>query len=69
MKMGTYLKNIRLNAKMTLRGITEKTGLHFTYLSMIENNLRKPDSLEMIKRIGQAYGIPADQLIKLWYKS
>ena len=39
---GEYLKNLRDKRKFSLRDVAAKTGMSYSYLTMIEHGRRKP---------------------------
>ncbi|MFT3872983.1 MAG: helix-turn-helix transcriptional regulator [Nocardioides sp.] len=59
--LGDYLKEQRLNARLSLRQLAEQAGVSNPYLSQIERGLRKP-SAEVLQQIAKALRISAEQL-------
>ncbi|MFC6152890.1 helix-turn-helix domain-containing protein [Nocardioides yefusunii] len=60
-KVGEYLKEQRLAAKLSLRQLAELAGVSNPYLSQIERGLRKP-SAEVLQQLAKALRISAEQL-------
>ncbi len=59
--LGDYLKEQRVQSKLTLRQLSEKAGVSNPYLSQIERGLRKP-SADVLQQIAKALRISAEQL-------
>lgn len=59
--LGEYLKEQRLQAKLSLRQLAEQAGVSNPYLSQIERGLRKP-SADVLQQIAKALRISAEQL-------
>lgn len=59
--LGEYLKEQRLNARLSLRQLADLTGVSNPYLSQIERGLRKP-SAEVLQQIAKALRISAEQV-------
>ena len=59
--LGEYLKEQRLQAKLSLRQLSEQAGVSNPYLSQIERGLRKP-SADVLQQIAKALRISAEQL-------
>jgi transcriptional regulator with XRE-family HTH domain len=59
--LGTYLKEQRLAARLSLRQLADQVGVSNPYLSQIERGLRKP-SAEVLQQIAKALRISAEQL-------
>lgn len=56
---GKTLKNFRLGSEFTLKDLSKKIGKHWTYLSKIENDKKKP-TLQLLKIIANSLNL-ADQ--------
>ena len=61
--LGSFLKNIRLQNKFSLRDIEKKTGVSNSYLSQIENGIRRVPTLKILKKLSIAYEIAIYSLI------
>ena len=59
--LGDYLKEQRINARLSLRQLAEQAGVSNPYLSQIERGLRKP-SAEVLAQIAKALRISAESL-------
>src|SRR3954470_1987948 len=59
--LGDYLKEQRLQARLSLRQLAEQAGVSNPYLSQIERGLRKP-SAEVLSQIAKAMRISAESL-------
>ncbi len=53
-QLGTYLKSIRDNLKMSLREVNKKTGISYTHLNMIENGKRNV-SPALLRNLAELY--------------
>jgi transcriptional regulator with XRE-family HTH domain len=51
--IGTFIHDLRRNARISLRQLAEQTGVSNPYLSQIERGLRKP-SAEVLQQIASA---------------
>src|SRR3982750_2068165 len=51
--IGTFIRDLRENAKISLRQLADKAGVSNPYLSQIERGLRKP-SAEVLQQIASA---------------
>ena len=59
--LGDYLKEQRINARLSLRQLAEQAGVSNPYLSQIERGLRKP-SAEVLQQLARALRVSAEQL-------
>jgi transcriptional regulator with XRE-family HTH domain len=59
--LGDYLREQRMNSRLTLRQLAEQAGVSNPYLSQIERGLRKP-SAEVLAQIAKALRISAESL-------
>src|SRR3954447_1643123 len=59
--LGEYLREQRLQSKLSLRQLAEQAGVSNPYLSQIERGLRKP-SADVLQQIAKALRISAEQL-------
>lgn len=60
-ELGSFIREQRNGAEMSLRGLAAKAGISNPYLSQIERGLRKP-SAEILQRVAQALRISAETL-------
>ncbi|RNI23798.1 helix-turn-helix domain-containing protein [Flexivirga caeni] len=59
--LGSYLKDQRLQAQLSLRQAAERAGISNPYLSQIERGLKRP-SAEILQAIAKGLAISAEQL-------
>ena len=59
--LGDYLKEQRLQARLSLRQLADQAGVSNPYLSQIERGLRKP-SAEVLQQLAKALRVSAEQL-------
>ena len=59
--LGTYLREQRVGAGVSLRQLAEQAGVSNPYLSQIERGLRRP-SAEVLQQLAKALRISAEQL-------
>ena len=62
-KLGQNLKRIRTKKGMSQGDIARALEVHRAYISGIENGKRNP-TLATIKKLADALGVPADELLK-----
>jgi transcriptional regulator with XRE-family HTH domain len=59
--LGDYLRQQRVDSRLSLRQLAELTGVSNPYLSQIERGLRRP-SAEVLQQLAKALRVSADQL-------
>ena len=59
--LGTYLREQRVGAELSLRQLAEQAGVSNPYLSQIERGLRRP-SAEVLQALAKALRISAEQV-------
>ena len=59
--IGEFIRDLRSNARISLRELADRAGVSNPYLSQIERGLRKP-SAEVLQQIAKALRISAEQL-------
>ncbi len=59
--LGTFIRDQRRNARLSLRKLSEAAGISNPYLSQIERGLRKP-SAEILQGIAKGLRISAETL-------
>jgi transcriptional regulator with XRE-family HTH domain len=59
--LGAFIRDQRRNARLSLRSLSERTGISNPYLSQIERGLRKP-SADILQRVARALRISAETL-------
>ena len=60
-ELGSYIRAGRRAKELSLRRLSEASGISNPYLSQIERGLRKP-SAEVLQQIARALGVPIEQL-------
>ena len=61
-QVGTRLKRIRTQRRITLTALADTTGISKSTLSRLENGQRRP-TLELLLALSQAYRVPLDDLV------
>jgi len=64
MKIGLYLRELRLKNNLTTKQVEVKTGISNSYISLIERNKRKP-SAEILNKLAKAYQVKTEDLLRL----
>ena len=65
MRLGTYLKQSRENASLTLREVEKRAGISNSYLSQIENSKNKNPSPKLLFSLAELYNVEYDFLLEL----
>ena len=60
-ELGTFIRERRFSLRLSLRRLSEESGISNPYLSQIERGLRKP-SAEVLRQIARALAVPTEQL-------
>jgi SOS-response transcriptional repressor LexA len=63
MKLGLFLKELRIKNKLTTKQVEVKTGISNSYISLIERNKRKP-SVEILHKLAKAYRVKTEDLLR-----
>ena len=61
-QVGTRLKRVRAQRRITLTALADTTGISKSTLSRLENGQRRP-TLELLLTLSQAYRVPLDELV------
>jgi transcriptional regulator with XRE-family HTH domain len=61
-QVGTRLKRVRTQRRITLTDLADTTGISKSTLSRLENGQRRP-TLELLLALSQAYRVPLDDLV------
>ncbi|MBI3565812.1 MAG: helix-turn-helix transcriptional regulator [Elusimicrobia bacterium] len=61
--VGRSVRHRRLKSRMTQEELSDRAGIHYTFLGHIERGTRVP-SLHTLLRIAQALSIPLSALLK-----
>ncbi|MDU1912076.1 helix-turn-helix transcriptional regulator [Fusobacterium sp.] len=65
MKFGEVLKKVRTQQGDSLRGLSGKTGIYFTYIDKIEKT-EKPINAEILEKLVKEYPLQKKELIKAY---
>lgn len=60
-EIGSFIRNQREKANLSLRRLADRAGISNPYLSQIERGIRKP-SAEILKRLSRALSLSAETL-------
>jgi transcriptional regulator with XRE-family HTH domain len=60
---GRVLKTLRRSKDMSLREVAEKAGVPHGYLSELEAGKKTNPSLDVLKRLARALGVPVTELL------
>ena len=63
MKLGVFLKELRIKNNLTIMQVEVKTGISNSYISLIERNKRKP-SLEILHKLAKTYKVTTEDLLR-----
>jgi len=63
MKIGSYLRELRLKNNFTTKQVEVKTGISNSYISLIERDKRKP-SVEILHKLAKAYRVKTEDLLR-----
>ena len=64
MHVEILIKEVRQNKRVTLNKLSEKSGISSTHINDIENNIKSPSLLVMI-RIAKALNVEIKELYKV----
>jgi transcriptional regulator with XRE-family HTH domain len=59
---GEYIKDIRIDRKMTLREVEEKAHISNAYLSQVERGERGTPTMKILVKLAEVYGVPVSVL-------
>lgn len=65
MELSSELKRLRDSRRLTLRELSEQTGVSNAYLNQLENDRIKEPSPNIIAKLSQFYGVSYQRLMKL----
>lgn len=65
-QLSSELKRLRDSRGVTLRDLSEQTGVSNSYLSQLENHQIKEPSLHVVAKIAQFYGISYQRFLKVF---
>ena len=63
MKLGLFLKELRIKNNLTTKQVEMKTGISNSYISLIERDKRKP-SVEILHKLAKAYRVKTENLLR-----
>lgn len=63
--LGSYLKGIRRQRRLTLRAVEERTGISNAYLSQLENDKISCPSPTVLHKLAKCFTISYERLMKL----
>ncbi|MEA2085431.1 MAG: helix-turn-helix transcriptional regulator, partial [Chloroflexota bacterium] len=64
-EFGKRLRELRKQVGMTQRGLADKVGVDFSYLSKIENGVLPPPSEKVISKLAETLNASRDELLSL----
>jgi transcriptional regulator with XRE-family HTH domain len=59
---GEYIKDLRVDRKLTLREVEEKAHISNAYLSQVERGERGTPTMKILVKLAEVYGVPASVL-------
>ena len=63
-KLGTFIKQLRVDRKLSLRDASKKLEIQEAYLWQLENNKRGAPRPEILNKLAAGYGVPTETLLK-----
>ena len=63
-KFGEFLKELRLDRKLTLRDVQDKVKISNAYLSQVERGERNIPTMKILVKLANVYGVPVSLLNK-----
>ncbi len=64
-KLGKYLKDKRVQKRLTLRQVEEQTEINNAYLSQLENGKIESPSPRYLYKLAGVYGVPYAMLLEM----
>lgn len=61
---GEYMKNLRLEQRLSLRDVAARTGVSVSYLTQIEHGRKRSPGPDILKKLAPVYNVPARELLK-----
>ena len=61
-ELGVLLRRARVQAGLTQESLADRTGLHRTYISLLERGLRSP-TVSVLSGLSEALGIRASEIL------
>lgn len=59
---GEYIKDLRVDRKLTLREVEEKAHISNAYLSQVERGERGTPTMKILVKLAEVYGVPVSIL-------
>ena len=59
---GEYIKDLRVDRKLTLREVEEKAHISNAYLSQVERGERGTPTMKILVKLAEVYGVPVSVL-------
>ncbi len=63
-RLRTVLKNLRQGQGLTMAELAKKAQVTDAYIAQLETGRRKNPSLEILKRLARALGVPVTELLE-----
>lgn len=61
---GSKLKILRTEKGMSLGKLSERTGISKSYLSLIERNIQKNPSLDILEKLAKTFEVAVEELVR-----
>jgi transcriptional regulator with XRE-family HTH domain len=61
---GEYLRSLRVEKRLSLREVEEKSGVSNSYLGLIERGQRPVPGADILKKLAPVYDVPVRDLLK-----
>ncbi|MDV2988779.1 helix-turn-helix transcriptional regulator [Dehalogenimonas sp. THU2] len=61
---GTYVRQLRKKQGLSLRTVSQQTGISYSYLSQIEQGRRNPPGPDLMKRLASVYQVTQKDLLR-----
>jgi len=62
-KFGSYLRNLRVEQRLSLREVEQRASVSSSYIAQIERGLRKPPGVDILKKLAPVYDVPVRDLL------
>ncbi len=59
-----YIRQLRQKLRLSLREVSQKTGISYSYLTQIEHGRRNPPGPEFMKRLAPIYQVSVGDLLR-----
>lgn len=61
---GDYLRNLRVEKRLSLREVEQQSGVSNSYLGLIERGQRPTPGADILKKLAPVYDVPVRDLLK-----